>query len=381
MTLVTTRKTDFAGVLFTPWTAAGLLARLHGGRRGAGRLAAGPPGRLSGPAWRCTRGGPAGSGAGRRRRRRGRLAHRRAASAWPRVGVDLSVGRPAGRHVGRRHRRRPGGRRLIPRRPVRPPGRPGDARHRAHPDLSVAELWERMAPIYAESADDAERRRRLGRLALDADTVDEAVRRRVIAARLDGLDWAGDRVSVVAVEATTGRRRVFDRHVRGGRGRRGGRQLCGAGGVAPGDHRRRPVRGRRDLVAHQHGPGHRVRPGGGARPVADQVAARRAGRTGCRGRRPSSSPRTRPRSRRSAPTCSTRPCGSRRPGPDWPRAAPRRPASPACSPADDRACRVQASAGPGPAGQVPRPDASTTARDNGRARPRRASHPSSPMAS
>ena len=26
MTLVTTRKTDFAGVLFTPWTAAGLLA-------------------------------------------------------------------------------------------------------------------------------------------------------------------------------------------------------------------------------------------------------------------------------------------------------------------------------------------------------------------
>ncbi len=25
MTLVTTRKTDFAGVLFTPWTAVGLL--------------------------------------------------------------------------------------------------------------------------------------------------------------------------------------------------------------------------------------------------------------------------------------------------------------------------------------------------------------------
>ena len=78
------------------------------------------------------------------------------------------------------------------------------------PQLSVADLWERMAPIYTDSADDDERRLRLGRLALEAETVDEAARRRVIAARLDGLDWAGDRVSVVAVEATTGRRRVFD---------------------------------------------------------------------------------------------------------------------------------------------------------------------------
>jgi len=77
--------------------------------------------------------------------------------------------------------------------------------------VSIAELWSQMAPIYAESADDAERRRRLCRLALDADTVDEAVRRRVIAARLEGLDWTDDRVSVVAVEASTGERRVFDR--------------------------------------------------------------------------------------------------------------------------------------------------------------------------
>jgi len=78
------------------------------------------------------------------------------------------------------------------------------------PGLSVTELWERMVPIYTESVDEDERRRRLGRLALEAETVDEAVRRRVIAARLDGLDWAGDRVAVVACEATTGQRRVFD---------------------------------------------------------------------------------------------------------------------------------------------------------------------------
>ena len=79
------------------------------------------------------------------------------------------------------------------------------------PAVSIAELWTQMAPIYAESADAGERRRRLGRLALDAHTVDEAERRQVIAARLEGLDWEGDRVSVVAVEAATGLRRVFDR--------------------------------------------------------------------------------------------------------------------------------------------------------------------------
>lgn len=79
------------------------------------------------------------------------------------------------------------------------------------PALSVADLWTRMAPIYAEAVDDAARRRRLGRLALDADTVPESERRQVIAARLEGLDWRGDRVAVVAVEATTGSRRVFDR--------------------------------------------------------------------------------------------------------------------------------------------------------------------------
>ena len=75
--------------------------------------------------------------------------------------------------------------------------------------LSVTELWERIAPIYTESTDEDDRRRHLGRLALDADTVDEAVRRRVIAARLEGLDWAEDRVSVVAVEAATGERCIF----------------------------------------------------------------------------------------------------------------------------------------------------------------------------
>ena len=78
------------------------------------------------------------------------------------------------------------------------------------PGLSVADLWEQMVPIYTESADEDERRRRLGRLALGAATVDVAVRRDVIAARLGGLGWSGQRVSVVVVDASTGERRVFD---------------------------------------------------------------------------------------------------------------------------------------------------------------------------
>ena len=54
--------------------------------------------------------------------------------------------------------------------------------------LSIAELWERMAPIYAESADGAERRRRLGPLSRPTRST-EAVRRRVIAP--DSRDSAG----------------------------------------------------------------------------------------------------------------------------------------------------------------------------------------------
>ena len=65
-----------------------------------------------------------------------------------------------------------------------------------------------MAPIYTTATDDADRRRRLGAFALSAHTVEEPVRRRVIEARLDGIDWVGDRLRVVVVEATSG-----DRHV------------------------------------------------------------------------------------------------------------------------------------------------------------------------
>jgi NTE family protein len=49
-------------------------------------------------------------------------------------------------------------------------------------------------------------------MALDADTVDEEVRRAVIAARLDDDDeWPEHPLLIPVVEATTGRRRVLDR--------------------------------------------------------------------------------------------------------------------------------------------------------------------------
>jgi NTE family protein len=79
------------------------------------------------------------------------------------------------------------------------------------PPVTIDELLNRMAPIFSARVDAAERRRRLGAMALDTDTIDEEVRRAVIAARLVGEDWPARRLLVPVVEATTGRRRVLDR--------------------------------------------------------------------------------------------------------------------------------------------------------------------------
>ena len=76
------------------------------------------------------------------------------------------------------------------------------------PSCSVAELWARLAPIY-EEPDRTERCRRLGALALDSETVSEAERLEVLAARLDSQEWPERPVQVVAVDAATGRRVVF----------------------------------------------------------------------------------------------------------------------------------------------------------------------------
>ena len=78
------------------------------------------------------------------------------------------------------------------------------------PPVSMAELIERLTPIFTGPFDDAERRRRLGVLALATETVGEDVRRAVFTGRLVGTAWPDRRIMVVAVDAVTGDRRAFD---------------------------------------------------------------------------------------------------------------------------------------------------------------------------
>ncbi len=76
--------------------------------------------------------------------------------------------------------------------------------------LSSEELWGMLARLIEEVPDAAERRRRIGAMALAAPTVTEAVRRAVVAGRLPTGGWPARPVAVVAVDAATGERRVFD---------------------------------------------------------------------------------------------------------------------------------------------------------------------------
>lgn len=118
--------------------------------------------------------------------------------------VDLVVGTSAGATVGAQLAAG-----LDPGELFRRQVDPATTASELMPSVPLEELWARMAPIYAAASDDADRRRRLGAFALSADTVAEPVRRRVIEARLEGVDWRGDRLRVVVVEATTGERHVL----------------------------------------------------------------------------------------------------------------------------------------------------------------------------
>jgi NTE family protein len=79
------------------------------------------------------------------------------------------------------------------------------------PPVAIAELIARMAPIFSASVDATERRKLLGAMALDTETVDHEVRRAVVEARLAGDDWPDRPLYVPVVEATTGERRVLER--------------------------------------------------------------------------------------------------------------------------------------------------------------------------
>lgn len=74
-----------------------------------------------------------------------------------------------------------------------------------------AGLIARYALAMVRSRDAAEYGRRVGALALAADTPDEAERRAVLAARLVSHEWPERRLVVTAVDALTGEGALFDR--------------------------------------------------------------------------------------------------------------------------------------------------------------------------
>jgi NTE family protein len=67
------------------------------------------------------------------------------------------------------------------------------------------------AAMATPTTDLTEIRRRLGAMALEADTVEESARREVIASRLPSKEWPARRLLIVAVDAMTGETVVFDR--------------------------------------------------------------------------------------------------------------------------------------------------------------------------
>ena len=76
--------------------------------------------------------------------------------------------------------------------------------------MSVTDLWDTMLGLMTDFDDPAELRRQIGSMALAADTVAEPVRRAVVAGRLPTDAWPDRRMATVAMEATTGERRVFE---------------------------------------------------------------------------------------------------------------------------------------------------------------------------
>jgi NTE family protein len=78
-------------------------------------------------------------------------------------------------------------------------------------DVDLANFGARIADVLRDAATVPDMRRAVGRYALDAETVSEAERRRVIESRLPSLDWPTARaVRIVVVDAETGQPRLLD---------------------------------------------------------------------------------------------------------------------------------------------------------------------------
>ncbi|RSM77325.1 patatin [Kibdelosporangium aridum] len=78
------------------------------------------------------------------------------------------------------------------------------------PGVDLESYVANLAEVLDGVTSDVEIRRRIGAVALTADTVSEAERRAVIASRLPSHEWPSFTLKIVAVDAETGEPRVFD---------------------------------------------------------------------------------------------------------------------------------------------------------------------------
>jgi len=77
-------------------------------------------------------------------------------------------------------------------------------------DVDFEKFGLEFAAAFADLSDFDEVRRRIGKVALAAETVSEADRRVAVASRLPSHEWASRRIVLVAVDAETGEPRQFD---------------------------------------------------------------------------------------------------------------------------------------------------------------------------
>lgn len=80
------------------------------------------------------------------------------------------------------------------------------------PEPHLLELLFHSMPVLMRLLDPVERTRRVGRLALETETVAEATRRASIAGRLPVHTWPSQTLATVAVDTATGAVKVFDRN-------------------------------------------------------------------------------------------------------------------------------------------------------------------------
>ncbi|MFJ1762583.1 patatin-like phospholipase family protein [Amycolatopsis sp. NPDC088138] len=78
-------------------------------------------------------------------------------------------------------------------------------------EIDMEKFVADFGAVFADAGSPAQVRQRVGEMALAAETVPEADRLAVIAARLPSHDWPAQRIVLVAVDAETGEPRLLDR--------------------------------------------------------------------------------------------------------------------------------------------------------------------------